>query len=112
MTRPNCTCTDTRACRPCVLIATRADYAALWEVPAEEAAAVRARIGKAKQDTPKAAAKAPPALCKHIGRRVFVHGSERKWTGCNHPKRIELGIDEVVCSCKGCGPKCKGYEAS
>jgi hypothetical protein len=55
----------------------------------------------------------PPSPCIHIG--AVVRGAEapdlqRDWHRCDHPKRVELGIAEVVCSCRGCNAKCEGYE--
>lgn len=51
--------------------------------------------------------------CAHIG--AAVRGAEapdlqRDWHRCDHPKRVEFGIAEVVCSCRGCNAKCEGYE--
>lgn len=33
-------------------------------------------------------------------------GSSKRWHECEHPAK-PLGA--AVCSCKGCGPRCKGY---
>lgn len=112
MNRPDCTCRDGHHCRPCVLIATRVDYVSLWNVPAEDAEAVRARLGKVERAAPKAAAvKGAAEPCIHVG--ASVYGDEwkgRDWHRCDHPQRIKLDIAEVVCSCRGCNPKCRGYE--
>ena len=52
----------------------------------------------------------PSPPCIYIGKSVRIHGAMRNWHLCDHPRRIELEIAEVVCSCKGCGRSCKGYE--
>lgn len=51
--------------------------------------------------------------CRHVG--APVRGSDapdltRDWHRCDHPRRVELAIAEVVCACKGCRPGCKGYQ--
>lgn len=52
-----------------------------------------------------------PIPCRYIGPRVYKAGSVRDWHRCDHPQRVELGIPQPVCTCKGCHSGCNGYVA-
>lgn len=62
---------------------------------------------------PKAGKAATPARvslpCLHLGRPLPPRPDDprKRWSLCDHPQR-PLGPD--VCSCRGCGPNCRGYE--
>lgn len=47
--------------------------------------------------------------CDYVGERVFVVGSNRNWTACNHPEKDALNIPEAVCTCLTCNVKCPGH---
>ncbi len=67
MTRPSCTCSAARVCRPCELIATRPDYVALWEVSAADVLLTVARIGKPEVRAVRAAIRDQPKACVYLG---------------------------------------------
>lgn len=82
---------DHPSCRICELDRTREDYRKLWSAmvvdPVNKMVSVK--------------------MCIHLG--VSVHPPEapdnvRAWKRCGNGYGI-------VCACKGCGPKCPGYEA-
>jgi len=57
----------------------------------------------------------PPAPCVHQGddltgpeRQAAGLGHARRWLHCLNP---EQPLGPHVCSCKGCGPTCRGYQA-
>lgn len=61
------------------------------------------------------AAKPAAGPCVHLGDALT--GPEREAAGLPHAKRWSLcladpkPLGEYVCPCKGCGPRCPGYEA-
>jgi hypothetical protein len=60
---------------------------------------------------PKPKARCGSAPCLHLGapvRGAAAPDTLRDYRTCDHPDR-PLGA--VVCSCRGCGKKCPGYEA-
>lgn len=80
-------------CRLCHLFLTRADYRRLWGGPDEPPEPVKPRVS---------------LPCVHVGPVVRIAGSNRNWRSC--AKGVDHGQGPgMVCSCKGCGPKCPDY---
>jgi hypothetical protein len=73
-------------CRVCELYATNRRYRDLWD----------------------GLVSLTPAPCVHLGLPARVHGSNRDWRTCGNPT---APLGNPVCQCRGCGPKCVGYEA-
>lgn len=122
MIRPNCTCSTSRSCRPCELIATRPDYAALWSVPDSEVAAVRKRIRRSAHAGRTDSLHKPSGPCAYRSESPILNGTAaslnlptgKTWYECGHPlkpnPRTRVGL--YVCGCEGCGPSCNGYATS
>jgi hypothetical protein len=54
--------------------------------------------------------------CEHLGSPLTGKQREtagldhaRDWRYCEHPTQP---MGDIVCRCKGCGPTCRGYNAS
>lgn len=47
-----------------------------------------------------------PPPCLYLGPIVNRAGQVRQWRECGLPA---LPLGPLVCSCRGCGPKCPGY---
>lgn len=77
-------------CKVCHLYATDARYRRLWD------------------GLPQAPSPASAAPCVHYGPRVDRTGQVREWHECLHPDKP---LGELICRCRGCGPKCPGYSA-
>lgn len=51
-----------------------------------------------------------PLPCEHLGPAVRgerAPDATRDWRECGHP---EQPLGAVVCGCRGCGPRCRGYQ--
>lgn len=99
--------------------------------PTQDSLALKSRrameLVAGRRASPHAAERAAPPLlaprpesraaaeCEHCGaelaggeRQARGLGHSQRWALCLHP---EQPLGEAVCPCRGCGPKCPGYES-
>lgn len=110
-----CVCTRDSTCKACMLIATRPDYAKLYDATDNEVSIAKKKLETTplKITTELPSTSQPVAMCSHVGspiRGPYAPDTIRDWHYCDHPNRLELKIADVVCSCRGCNPSCSGYE--